>query len=216
MRAVKRQRSFGTFELVPANEGPGLLEDMSILAVTCDEYLNRLLEFDAFRRRYGLLSDDPVKIDIALRNFMDFRFLQGGELSDGHRLLVAWAWAHPTFSKHGKYTLVTACRSLQGWKRLAPLKTRAPLPWLFAALSAKQMILLGEPRSALGLMLMFWCYLRPGELLRLRARDGAPPGGGAVFGASISTRASSTSRAKWGCPTKACCSTARTSPGWDR
>ena len=58
-----------------------------------------------------------------------------------------------------------------GWTRLDPGFTRPPFPWMVAALICQSLLDVNGVAHALCVMLMFFCYLRPSEALRLCAAD---------------------------------------------
>ena len=66
-------------------------------------------------------------------------------------------------------------RSLKGWRRMAPVQTRLPLPepavWAMAGLMLAQ----GHKEAALIVLAMFSTYCRPSEILGLRTVDVVAP-----------------------------------------
>lgn len=65
-------------------------------------------------------------------------------------------------------------KCIQGWKKLDPPGSRLPLPWEAVCLMAKFMKR-NMREEALMMLLAFVCYLRPGEVAQLRAKDLIPP-----------------------------------------
>ena len=73
----------------------------------------------------------------------------------------------PGIKRHIPLTL----QSLKGFNRLQPSKQRPPLPWTATVVMAAWLSSRGYLRTAIGILLSFDCYLRPGELMGLRYED---------------------------------------------
>ena len=58
--------------------------------------------------------------------------------------------------------------ALQGWSRVAPNRTRMPIPWAGITALAAALVHMGERLAALAILLATDAYLRPCELLTLR------------------------------------------------
>ncbi|CAK0896451.1 unnamed protein product, partial [Prorocentrum cordatum] len=94
--------------------------------------------------------------------------------SSGEKLIAALMMFLPDCHVRGWRPLPRASRALRGWRRLAPTKTRQPLPWAVCCAMAMQVMaeatpggLPCGPEAALAWIMMVDTYLRPGEALRL-------------------------------------------------
>ena len=71
-------------------------------------------------------------------------------------------------------------RALKGFKLATPPSEKAPVPWVLALAMAAHLLQAASDaatRAALGLLLQFDTYLRPGEMLKLRGQDVIAPRG---------------------------------------
>ena len=90
------------------------------------------------------------------------------------QLNAAVRFCVPGYSSHGKLSLPRSQRALRGWRRLAPMKTRRPLPWLVVTIIAFKFA-----ERAIGMslawLLMVDTYMRPGEAIGLETWQVIPP-----------------------------------------
>lgn len=91
---------------------------------------------------------------------------------------------------HIKNKLVLFSRSLDGWRRMLPPKTRTPLTWEIVNVLAVTMVKSGYYAAGVATLLAFHCYLRIGEFTSLRVCDVALSGtrGKAVGGMCLSLK----------------------------
>jgi len=148
-----------------------VLEQASVSEVTQSGYLSKLSLFEQFAADLHLPLETAENIDMAMVDYLDQIFLDGADMDDATRLYAAWCWRNPSFGRNGHIRLSRVSRALQGWNKLSQTTTRAPMPWIFAARIASQMVLDGDLVGALALITMFLCYLRPGEAMRLKEAD---------------------------------------------
>ena len=66
-------------------------------------------------------------------------------------------------------------QALKGFRALQPPRARLPFPWEIAALLADHFLAHGQEEMGLATLLAFELYLRPGEVVKLRAVDLAKP-----------------------------------------
>eukprot|EP00969_Alexandrium_andersonii_P218687 9659053-Alexandrium_andersonii.AAC.1 len=76
----------------------------------------------ASQKHLPLDSDDAV--DTAMAKYCESQFLAGDGAHVGERLIAAWLFHHPDFSRHGRSHLVRMSRTLKGWRRLCPGRMR--------------------------------------------------------------------------------------------
>ena len=89
--------------------------------------------------------------------WMENEFMEGNPASSGERLL----------GRHGAHKLPKTWRSLEGWQRLSPGRSRKP--WVRAVWSGIASRLVEQGQHSVGLLVMtgLLSYARPGELLRM-------------------------------------------------
>ena len=90
-------------------------------------------------------------------------------------MIAAWFHFSPHFGKRGVRLLPRVTRTLKGWHRHCPARSRTPVPWIVIAMIVVKMLRHGEPGMACWVVISFWCYLRPSECMRLRKKDLVPP-----------------------------------------
>lgn len=61
--------------------------------------------------------------------------------------------------------------AIKGWNKIAPTTSYPPLSWDLAAVIAVRLVLTGNLRAGVGVLLAFDCYLRVGELCDLKRED---------------------------------------------
>ncbi|CAK0897361.1 unnamed protein product, partial [Prorocentrum cordatum] len=169
-RAIEaaRARSVGTGGLTT-------LEQESITQKTRQDYSRRLERFDVFCKTHGLTTASDVELEEAVVEYMELQFSRGEPSNSGAKLLAAIGHRDPRLHHAGRLLkLPRVARALQGWRRPVPPLTRAPAPWAAVAAIAVALIYLGQRRAALGAALAADAYLRPGELLTLRADHVVP------------------------------------------
>ena len=111
-------------------------------------------------------------IDMALIRFCEDAFSDGVGPSTGETLLAAWVANFPQYRcSDFPYTL----RALRGWRRLRPSAGRHPLPYAVVCGLAAYVAHHVSCSMAVALLLCFDGYLRPYELLLIRACDVYPP-----------------------------------------
>ena len=77
--------------------------------------------------------------------------------------------------------LVLSMRALRGWRRVARIRSRKPLPWPMVAALGLRMIAHNRCDLAWWSLVCFSAYLRPKEAFGLQRRDLVPPRGGAAY-----------------------------------
>ncbi|CAK0826393.1 unnamed protein product [Prorocentrum cordatum] len=111
-----------------------------------------------------LPSWSALEWDDALLQYLNDEFAQGGRPNRAAKLLSAVLWARPALGRPLRVVLPRSSRALLGWKRKRPGHS-PPAP-------------VQEVAMACALCLTFHCYLRPGELLAMKAFQLVPPAAG--------------------------------------
>ena len=142
------------------------LETNTVRRPTANQYAKHLEELKAWMAQAGVDADDTQKLDLLLLEYLEHLYFLGFNHSQGDYLLSALRY-HDGGLNNRK--LPRAHRAMQGFQRLAPGSSRAPLPYVAALAMAGCALASGCWEFALMLLLQFCCYLRPAELLSLTA-----------------------------------------------
>ncbi|CAK0818925.1 unnamed protein product, partial [Prorocentrum cordatum] len=162
-------------ERIAGTGGPTVLEQESITAKTKEDYERRLERFFGFCSINDLALDTDLLLEEALVEYMDLLFAQGGPCNSGAKLLAAVGHRWPRLHHAGRMLkLPRVAKALQGWRRLVPPVTRAPVPWAAVAAISLALVRRKQPLAALAVVLAADAYLRPGELLSVRANHVVP------------------------------------------
>jgi integrase len=164
-------------------EGPSFLMAHAMAPSTRVKYLRSVRRFLLFLGSVGWDPASPVELDEALVEFFHSLFVEmGGKCRSVAE--CALAGIHMLLPRL-KGKMPTAALCLRGWRRLVPPVPHPPLSWEMAVAIAVRLVTRGRFDLGVGVLLAFDCYLRAGELFRLRARDVVLPGDrrvGSVFG----------------------------------
>lgn len=105
--------------------------------------------------------------DDAAVEFLEWAFDQEISVYSAARCLSALKRAQPQLTGTLKQCFPGAMQALLGWRRLHPPWSRPPVPRIVAYAIARQIDATGARMEAFGMLLLFECYLRPSELLRI-------------------------------------------------
>lgn len=75
------------------------------------------------------LKMSPEKLDAALVGEMNRLYLAGKRASTGETLVASVLFVLPRYGSKGVTWFPRAARSLKGWRRLSPQRTKRPLFW---------------------------------------------------------------------------------------
>ena len=103
------------------------------------------------------------------------QYAAGESSPEASKLLAAIGHYWPRFSRHGAGSLPRAARAAKGFQRMAPSRSRPPLPWLALMCMMGSAMHAGQFPFALFLLMNFVMYPRPGELLSLRPEQIVAP-----------------------------------------
>ena len=125
--------------------------------------------------RYCEAEDLPIltanELDRAATEFLDFAYEEGKRADYAEKLVASIQYYCPQLASSPKHALGRTRRAMKGFAKLAPHRSRVPLPWEWAAGIATIMVKEGSFEEALVLLLQFDSYARPSALLRLRGSD---------------------------------------------
>ena len=108
------------------------------------------------------------------RGLRRFAYFEGSPAQEFSATLAVFRDKYPEYSRHGSLKLPRAQRSLQGFLKRVPLHKRPPASYNLITLIAIDLAIRRGPIFVLGLTLMYVCYIRPGELLKVAIEDVAP------------------------------------------
>ena len=180
-RALNRQglrEELGTCEVLrPSQGGDGsFLRAAAVTPAVRDGYRRVIAAFLVFCLCLSLPLQSCAQIDQAMCKWADEQFAEEVGPAVGERLLSAFC---SEFPEHQPGDFPLFLRALRGWRRLKPKTSRHPLPWPMLCAAAFFVLTRteGDFEGMMALLLMFDCYLRPYELLRLRVKDLVAPAG---------------------------------------
>ncbi|CAK0811819.1 unnamed protein product [Prorocentrum cordatum] len=154
-----------------AVEGRGtFLESSSVSTKTYKDYDQRHSDFQEWIAQNRLSIKLERQPDLVLTDYINHMWSTGHDVSEGSKVLAAYMYFYPDYSKAGRNVLPRARKALRGWRRLEPGRTRPPIPLHLLALLWLEMIHMGSPLMALALVTMWVAYLRPGEAMRLKEK----------------------------------------------
>ncbi|CAK0892485.1 unnamed protein product, partial [Prorocentrum cordatum] len=121
-----------------------------------------------------------------LAEYAESIYDRGGSKASTQRLAPALLWAEPALHRAGiREVFPLTHQTLRGWNVLEPSKSRPPVPSLVVRAVACWLWRAGKPLSGLAVLIMFETYMRPSEVLALRARQVVLPlpkeGGASIF-----------------------------------
>ena len=114
-----------------------------------------------------LLSASPRRIDRALAAYMDWSYQHGGSYDYASHTLNALIFYSPSL----RLRLGESRLRLRGWSRIRPSTSHPPITWELTVLFAVTLAKWRRIDQAVACLLSFHCFLRVGELTRLRYRD---------------------------------------------
>lgn len=151
----------------------GVIEETSVTESTRAWHKAGLEQLKRFAR-WPSLKVSVAALDVKLAEYFDSMFMEERDSSAGTRILAALLFYGPLLLGY-KPSLSRAVRSLKGWKRRIPLRTRKPLPWNALAAIAMQLAKMHKPHQAVCWLVMVDTYLRPTELIEMAPHQLIPP-----------------------------------------
>jgi integrase len=132
-----------------------------------------------------LLRLSTSDIDRILCDYIHLRFaqtqgLQGRGALEHLRCGLAFFIPRLTRKLNG------AKRLLVGWRRHQPPSPAPPIPWPICVLLSATLLQRGMARPAIAMLTLFHCYLRVGEMVKLRVGDVRIPRNALAFAAAAS------------------------------
>jgi len=174
-RAAQRRPRQAEAKAYEKEEGRTFLEARSVTKPVEALYDTLMDEFERWARAEALPLKTLAELDSALARYATALFFEGYSASDFSKMRAAAAFRWLDVSKSG-VELQRARRAQIGFYKVAPERSRLPIPLLMAAAIANQMVLMGQPMyMPIAIMLQFVLYLRPCDVLSLCREELAPP-----------------------------------------
>jgi hypothetical protein len=152
--------------------GRSLTEMSAVQGPTLQDYMRRVSALMRWCPCQGSTLISSQDMDALLPSYFDHLYLNGAEAGEGAKLLSAIQHFMPAW----KGNMPRSWRALAGWQKLAPSKTRAPMPWLALMLLVCGALRRGWNMMSVAMILQFVCYLRPSELIGIVPESLVPPG----------------------------------------
>lgn len=154
---------------------PISLREMAVAPTTMRTYDKNLKHFLHFTRLPFLLflTSDPRQLDSRLAAYIDHLHSTGAPFDYASHAVHGVIFRRPEL--RGPMSLPTARQCLRGWSRTRLSASHPPLTWELTVVLAVTMSRSGHHGCAVAILLAFDCYLRVGELTRLRCCDVVQP-----------------------------------------
>jgi integrase len=149
-------------------DGPGLVAD-SVCTGTFAAYKEAITIFQDWliENKLSFPSDDLL-LDRMLVKYFDEMYVtsKGKHRQIAVNTVAALKFASPRLKAH----LQLAERALKGWERRKPSKPHPPFTWDLTTVLALSLWYQGRWKMAIALLLSFECYLRIGELGKIKRK----------------------------------------------
>ncbi|CAK0824742.1 unnamed protein product, partial [Prorocentrum cordatum] len=119
------------------------LEQESVSAATRRDYERRAHSFYLWAEHSRLETVTEEQLDETLAIYFHEQFLEGGESTDAWKLFASLAFAGRHLGLKCS-SLPRATRAARGWRKLAPPRSRLPLPWAACCLVIRQLVQAGQ------------------------------------------------------------------------
>jgi integrase len=151
----------------------GFLREAALKAATLRSYDKNLHTFLHYTRLslQQLLSLSAARIDQLFASFVERQFSIGGSFGAVSHALSSLVFRCPSL----RHQLGESKLCLRGWSRLRRCSSHPPITWELTVLFAVTMAKWGCHAHGVAALLAFDCYLRVGELTRLRYSDVVQP-----------------------------------------
>ena len=154
------------------------LEYVSIGVEATEEYRKAVNLFLDWAKKHNVVLGVAAEVDAGLVDFMNSEYLRGRPSWEGEKLLAGIMYTYPVYSKNGRAKLPRAWRSLKGWKRMVPGRTRDPHSLGLWKAVAADLVQRSRRPMAVCAMMSLSGYLRPSEGLLLQRKSLIPPAAG--------------------------------------
>ena len=143
------------------------LLDATVTDGTARRYRSAVLRFTRWASLLGEEAETTAELDDLLVEYFHELFLSDAGRSPASNALNGLVWLCPDL----RFQLPLAAAAVRGWEKLAVKRSYPPLTWELALAIATRLIVDGDRRGGVAIVLGFDCMLRPGELVALRRED---------------------------------------------
>lgn len=177
MSHVKRRETRAKMPSTKTAKNPQMtvLQEASVSETSLQAYSTHWESMKPFMQKGNGKLKPAKEVDRLLSNYLEELCMDGEDLSSAQYAVAALQFLNPDLKSPGVQKLPQAKQSLKGWKRLAPGKSRMPVPWEVTCLLVMHALEKRLKHLAFHMLVMFTLYLRPTEALRLRKCDVVPP-----------------------------------------
>jgi len=149
------------------------LRDAALSKATLLSYTNNLNKFLTHTRLpfLKLIKLSSTLIDQRLSQYIDNLFARNGSYDYASQTMFGLIFHCPRL----RHQLGESRLRLRGWKRLKQHKSHPPITWELTIVFATTMAKWGRHAEAVATLLAFDCFLRVGELTRIRYHDVVMP-----------------------------------------
>jgi len=180
-------------DLQMANSSQTLLELAAVGPRARESYEKRWLEIKDFMDQNGCDMKNQEQTDALLVTFFNQKYLEGEGSHYGDYTMATLMDHLPSYSRYGHMKLPRAWRSLRGWRKLVPARSRLAYPLAVWLAMSWRMVVRGQLQMAVFNLLQVSTYHRPGTLLKLRKLGLVRPTAGVTGTWSIVTSLTETS-----------------------
>lgn len=117
------------------------------------------------------------QVDRQLASFLEKKFLEGDDISTAQYIVASVVYFNPSLKAPNMQLLPRVKSCLKGWRKLAPGRSRLPVPWEVVCLLVDFAMKENKAHFAIHMLMMFTMYMRPTEALRVRCIDVVKPTG---------------------------------------
>jgi len=166
-RGKYREKQYGEWRILK-ELSIGFLQANAVRNGTAFNYEVELTAFLGWLEENNMNPGSVEALDTAVNEYFEHMFFLGYQHDKGEKLLASIGHFTQKFGKKG-CLLVSAHRALKGWRRLTPGRSRSPVPYPMLMLLVNSALFLNMPLLAVAMYIHFHCYLRPGELVKLKS-----------------------------------------------
>ena len=160
-------------------QGTFFLEISTVRGATADLYDTYLANFERWAG-VSVRELGPKELDTYLLDYWEHLYFEGENHAEASKLLAALEYRYPQLKKGSAAAPTRARQALRGFRRLAPGRSRAPLPYVGLMAMVGTALRRDLKEVALALLICFIGYLRPSELVKLKGPQLVAPVAGSA------------------------------------
>ena len=165
-RALRRKAAHGKATERARHEAITFLAANTVRPGTYEQYARAEATFQKWLgSRRSVRRLPQANLDRLVEEYMEHLYFEGATSGEGSTTLAALEYFDPSLSD----ALPLTRRALRGFRRLAPGGSRAPLPFVGLMILVGCAMTRGAPLMAIAYLLGFYAYLRPYELMSVKA-----------------------------------------------